>query len=324
VAFFDGNFTMARDAAIESLKLAGDSIIILNLLGKTFMRLSDHQSALKCFKKAQDLSPHNIERLCNIAEVQTELQDEKAAEDALDSAKALDPDNKIVKDAEVKIAIAKGDVTSAKTLVGEMESLSSLVAYMNNKAVAQAKCGFLDEAKETYSNTMTSIPDNQQEARLIVQYNLALTLVRASDFPDAKAALEEVLKVKKSKVWAKANSLLTRLKEAMDKGSELHLRQMSQPAPEAASSKDSSKNNSKEKNETTEGQSQLSTEEDNARLISMVEARKGDLCCYMIYNHPGGKDARTASLLAKAPRFQVRDAIEREESMGVERVNKSA
>jgi CheY-like chemotaxis protein len=327
-AFYTNNLQMARDAGIESLKLAGDSIIILNLLGKTFMRLADYPSALKCFKKAQDLAPNNIERLCNMAEVQTELGDAKAADEALDGAKALDPDNKAVAEAEVKIAIANGDVHAAKSVMSEMDSLGGIVAYMNNKAVAHSKCGLVAEAMEMYRNTMKSIPDEQQDIRVIVQYNLALGLVKAGDFPGAKIELDQILVHNQSKVWAKAKSLSQRLQSAMEKGSELQLRQV--PAADAA------------KNGAAPGPSpaagapaasaadgagsaaKLSTEEEHAQMIAMVEARRGDLCCYLIYNHPGGRDTRASSLLAKQPRFQHRDAVEREEAMGNERVNKAS
>jgi hypothetical protein len=56
----------------------------------------------------------------------------------------------------------------------------------------------------------------------------------------------------------------------------------------------------------------------------MVDAKRGDLCCYMVFHNPDGHDARSTSLLAKPPRFGRRDAIEREEALGADRAKQSA
>ena len=54
-------------------------------------------------------------------------------------------------------------------------------------------------------------------------------------------------------------------------------------------------------------------------LMARVEARRGELCCFLIFTAPDPRDARADSLFAKAPRFTPRTAIAREESHGVER-----
>ncbi len=311
-AFAQAHYTLARDYAVDSLKHSGDSTICLNLLGKCLMFLKNHEAALKCFKKAQELSPHNIERLCSIAEAETELGRHEHAEDALEHAKALDPDSKTVKEAEVKVAIAKGDTAAAQALMGEMESLNDLVAYMNNKAVAFARCGHTQDATDLYRKTVLSIPVARPEIRAIVQYNLALSFARSSELELAVKELEEVLKHKESKVTKKAASLHARLKSALEKNTEFKM-----IGEESASKPTADQANGADPNA-------LSSPSDHMSLMATIEARRGDICCFLIFNDPTRKDVRIESLFAKPPRFVGRDAIAREESMGVERLHKDA
>lgn len=307
-AFACNNYTVARDAAIDALKLAGDSVITLNILGKSFMYLKNPEAALKCFKKAQELSPNNIERLCSIAETETELGNPLAAEDALDHAKALDPDNKTVAEAEAKVALAKGDTSAAKKVMSQLENLSGLVAYMNNKAVAHAKCGFAEDAIQLYRKTMDSIPDDKPEIRTIVQYNLALGLARAGELDAAVKELEEVTKAKNPKVGKKAHSLKERLNAALAKGGDFKLQATANGGDAAVGSTPAA----------AEGAG-LGTAEEHRAMMSKIEAKRGDLCCFLVFTAPDPRDARADSLFAKPPRFQRRDAIAREESHGVER-----
>lgn len=311
-AYAKGDFVRARDAGVEALKTTGDSVLVLNLLGKTFMRLSSYEAAIKCFNKAQDLSPHNIERLCNIAEAQTDLGNTEAAQEALNIAKDLDPDAKAVADTQIKVAISSGNTGSAKKMMSELESLDNLVAYMNNKAVAYAKTGDAGGARELYKKTIDSIPEDRDETKAIVLYNLALAEVRASEIESANSILAQVLQLSKTRVTSKARSLKERLEKAINEGSEFKLK-----SEQVATSPSTDKSN------IDAGQTELVGEDDYRRLLASVEAKQGDLCCFLIYN-PTDKDARAEALLAKVPRFQLRNAIERNESMAAVRMAKES
>lgn len=310
-AFAKSDYTTARDAAIDALKHAGDSIIVLNLLGKAFMFLRQHEAALKCLKKAQAMSPHNIERLCSIAEVETELGNHAAAKDSIEDAKALDPDSTTVQEAEIKVAITKGDTETAQKLMGDMDSLSQLVGYMNNKAVAHAKCGYTQDAVDLYRKTVSSVPEDRGETKSIVLYNMALSFVRAGELDAAVKELDSVLQYKDSKVAKKASSLKARIKIALEKGAALTLYgEDHNPPPTPAAN-------------AAAPPSKEAVQEEQRQLLAPVLAKRGDLCCFLIFNNPGAPDARVASLLAKAPRFQRRDAIARDEGLGAERAAKS-
>jgi CheY-like chemotaxis protein len=321
VAFMKKDYKVAQKAGVEAIKMNGDSIILLNLLGKTFMNLNDYAGALRCFKKAQELSPNNIGRLCNIAESQMEVGDEEAAKETLEDADVLDPDNEQVAEGKVKVALAGGDTETARQVMQHLESLSGIISYMNNKAVAHSKCGFAEEAVEIYKNTIESVPKERNDVQTIVRYNLALALVRQSEFEMSVETLAEVLKDEGSKVFKKAKSLKDRLDKAIEKGESFELRAAEPPkiTPNTESEKPASDKESAEPEDTTV----LNSADDYAQMMAAVEARKGDLCCYMIYIMDKA-DESINQLLDKQPKFSKRDAIERNESFGAEMTNKSA
>ena len=312
IAFAKEDYSLARAAAFESLRLAGDTIILLNLLGKTFMKLADYQSALKCFNKAQKLSPRNVERLCDMAEVHTELGNDEEADDAIDEAGTLDPDSAKVEQTKINCAISKGDTAAAQKLMGEVESLSEIVAYMNNKAVAHAKCGLATEAIEVYQNTAASIPDNRADIRAIVLYNTALAQIRSNDYTAALASAELAAAVKGSKVNAKVRAIIKRLKKSIKDETTIEL--ATSDGGQEKSHKDSS----------SENNSELADESDYTALANQIEARPGDICCFLIYSAGPFGSPKAIQMGEKVPTFKRRDAISREESFGAEMANKAS
>jgi CheY-like chemotaxis protein len=316
LAFSADDFARCRDLGIEALRLSGDTILILNLLGKAFMRLSDFEAALKCFEKAQQMSPLNIERLCNIAEAQTELENETKAEEALQGATDIDPDSKQVEEAQIKKAVITGNLESARALMSQMESVSNVVGYMNNKAVALARCGKFDEGIQLYEKTVESIPENKLNIKPVVLYNMALAKVRGGDLDGAITILEQVLSAKTSRVHKKASSLLKKLKIASEKGTAVIL---------AGDDNDGGDSQAKA---SASGSENIKVGETNTKdlheyLLASVAPQRGDIGCYMIHN-PAAEDVSKANeLLKNMPRFQKRSAIERDESMGAERVAKT-
>ena len=68
------------------------------------------------------------------------------------------------------MAIAKGDTDAAQKIMGQLESLSNLVGYMNNKAVAHSRCGYTQNAIDLYRKTVKSIRPIVPEVRAIVLY----------------------------------------------------------------------------------------------------------------------------------------------------------
>ena len=308
LAYATNNVALARDMSVQALKASGENISVLNILAKSFMQLGDFANALKCFERAQKLSPMNIERLCMIAEAQVEVGEGDKAKEAMDKAGHLDPDAAQVQEASVKIAVFKGDVEIAKALMGELDNLSNVLSYMNNKAVASARCGKYEECIKLYEKTIDSVPDDRKDLRSIVRYNLGLAKVRGGDLEGSLKELDEAMKDPNSRVYKKAQSLHKRTKKALETGSDITIKDdekfVSATSPKTAS----------------EGATNEASIADlHEAIVASVEPRKGDICCYMIFTSLENHDPRVKTMLEKMPKFQRRKAIEREETLGVDR-----
>lgn len=300
MAFANSNYTAAKDLSIEALQLCGDSIIILNLLGKVFMKLNDFTSSLKCFEKAQNLSPMNISRLCEIAEASSESGDDAKFSENIEHAKQLDSGSPAIAEAEAKIAINHGNSSLAKKLMKNMESLDNVISYMNNKAVVLARSGRIDESTALYSKAFEAIPDERTEILGIVSYNTALAHIRGDDLSKSLDLLKKAIELGSAKMKAKADSLTKKVEFAIKRGDKLKLA---------------------ETQSETKMKTELSRSAADKRdlVISSIDANRGEICCHLIYFAKERSD-RVNKLLGKMPHFTPRKAIARDAALGVEKM----
>ncbi len=304
LSYFEADYEKARELAFGSLKNSGESIFVLNLLGKTMMQLRDIVTALKCFEKAQALAPLNLGRLCQIAVIHSDLGDTAKADQILEMVDELDPGSEKVKETKVKIAI-NADSEEARALMGQLKHAEHIVSYMNNLAVAMARCGKVEEGILQYRKTMKAIPDERADLLSAVQFNLALAHLRANDIPPAKEILME-LGIVESRVQAKAVHLLKRVKQAQATGTIIQFK-------ESSSSPLGTEPLKKEgEPETSAG----AAEEHEAKLgrnqavASAMLSRPGERCCFMLYQcleHP----PQVTKMMKENIRFMQRAAIKK-------------
>lgn len=301
IAYFERHYEKAKIFAIDALRRAGDSIMVLNLLGKVFVRLRDFGSALKCFEKAQTIAPMNIERLCIMAEVQSEIGDFDKAREVIGDAKKIDEENPRVTEAEAKVELNAGNTETAKKLLGQLEALDNVVSYMNNQAVTFARSGNIDKGIEQYTKTISSIPDDHGETKAIVTYNLALAYARVGKLTEAKQELE---KISQFKVLKKSKSLLAKVDQSITSGQPIAIHTESKPAEIIASAG------------LSDQEIAAQWKEGSARAA--LEIRRGEIGCYMIFIDQKADD-KMMKFLEKPLRFKSRDAIERDESRGADK-----
>ena len=308
------DYKKAKEHAIEAIKQSGDSVFTLNLLGKILVNLREFDLSLKCFQKAQTIAPQNIERICAIAEVQSELGNSAAAQEAIDKAKGIDSENDRVQEAEAKIAIDVKDVVRAKKIMGSLQAIERVVAAMNNSAVAMANCGMVGEGIDKYMVTMESIPDKRRDIKAIVLYNLSLAYVRNAVFLEARDTLTKCIELKEAKVFYKASALKKKVEKALETGGGIDLKQdlkvNAQP------------NKAKGETAAEEDNSEESVEVKVAREVTAaLQVNRGEIGCYLLYRAEK-VDPRALKLIEKMPRFTIRSAIEREESHGADKLFK--
>lgn len=306
VAYHEKKYAEARDLAVSSLKAEGDSIFILNLLGKILMQLGNFMASLQCFQKAQSLSPLNIERICAMADINNELGDKKESDSSLEEARDIDNNSNKILVTEAKIAATNGDSEKAKAIISQLDSLQTFVAYMNNKAVVFARCGRASEAIEIYQKAIASLPDGHADVRSTIQYNLGLAHVRQESVEEAIEALNKAIEVPNTKVYGKAKALHARLEKAHKLGKKITI----SPSSDAVTP------NHKEAHGSSNSQS--SEGKSDGELESTISATRGEICCYLLYQDNSDSEIAQA-LVANTPKFKPRKAIEREASMGFEK-----
>jgi DNA-binding NtrC family response regulator len=303
--FYENKFIEARDAGIIALKMSSDSIMLLNLLGKCFLKIGDYAASMKCFERAQMLSPMNIGRLCEIATVHSEAGKNEEAKSTLEQAAAQDKDSPSVIETSAKVAINSGNLSAAKEIMNQMDSLADVISYMNNRAVSLSKIGSHQDGVDLYKKTYDAVPEGRSEVKAIVKYNLALALIKQKNLIDAKTSLDETLSLGKTKVEKKAASLLERVEKAIKNSEDLKLKgNDNTPTQEA-------------------GSVEPTVREENIAIVEAVEKKAGDLGCYRIVKDLKPHESIEKMLQKKPPRFVPRDSIKRSEALGVDRVKAS-
>lgn len=299
-AFAKEQYDEARDLAIAAVKQSGESLFALNILGKCLMTLRQYESALKCFKKAQTISPMNIERLITMAEVQAELGETATAEASLNMAKDIDPESPVVAEGAARVAIASGSIMDAKTALASLESNLNLIRYLNNKAVAHAKCGFPKEGIEIYEKTLVAMPPREYELISIVHYNTALARVRSSDLVGAIRQLEILLATQKTRIHSKAASLKSRIEEALAQSKNFAI--LDSDAATASGNKDLALGASRPASSAS------------TLINGILEYRPGEYCCFLLFKSsvPDGPEIQKA--LRSELQFKPSKALERGET----------
>ena len=298
----ENKFSEARDAGIAALKMSTDSITLLSLLGKCFLRLGDYAASLKCFERAQMLSPMNIGRLCEIAAVHSEQGQAQEAKENLEKAKEQDPTSPEVTETAAKIALNGGDISEARAIMEKMESLADIISYMNNRAVALSKSGKSPEGIELYKKTFDSIPQDRNEVKAIVKYNLALAMIKQNSLMDAQNAINDALALGPTKIERKAHSLRERIGKSIRDGIDFKLK-TNDPSP----------------SQEIGSPNELAVKEENNASIEAIEKKAGDLGCYKIVKDTMPHELISKMLQKKQPRFMPRESIKRAETLGVDK-----
>lgn len=304
-AYYDGDYKKARELTVQAIATELEPVYLIGLLGKILMKLGDFEPALQCFEKAQMMSPHNIQRLCSIAEANMEANNPAAAEKAIEAAKTQDPNAPQITETEAKIAVDSGETDRARELMRNMSSLSKVISHMNNKAVALARAGNPESSYEVYAKTLESIPEERKEILAVVNYNLSLAYTRNNQLEKAMKQIEAVLKLGPTRVLKKASSLLKRLDIAKKKGIQIRL-------------KDGHADEKK-----TKGEGQDDDLVTQSEVMAAIKVKPGDLCIHRVYFDPASAKNEVANkLVAKVPHFKHRKAIERGATTGADKAPK--
>lgn len=292
-AYHEGRYEEASGYAIRALHVAGEDIMILNLLGKIYMRLRQFEQAQAFFGRANALSPNNIERLCDLAEARVESGQESGATEALGRAKSLDEHNDRVLETSAKVALVRGDTMLARASMVDLDSLSGIIGFMNNRAVALALTRQLKSSIELYERTLAAIPASMHDVKAIVCYNLALSLAKSGNSKAAEQCLQTAPKVKNGILAAKISSLTKKVRIAAKSGVPVTLNVSTDDATDAELMADP-----------------------GATIPVAVGVEPGTMRCHLVFQGTARLAPEVAMLISKVPHFGLRAAISRGKAGG--------
>jgi tetratricopeptide (TPR) repeat protein len=289
LAFYRGHYPTARNMALTVLKSGLASVEVLNLLGKTMMKLRDFESALCCLENAEVICPSNVKRICNIAETHLEMGQQKEFQETLEEARSIAPAAKEVAEVEIKGALVNGEGEKAHNLMKSLQSLLSIVSFTNNRAISLIRTDRFEEGLQLYNEALQAVPENRNEVLAILHYNQGLALARADRLEEARQQMDEAAALKSDKIKSKVASLKGRIQRAIESHQKLALSVSKENAPEAIST---------------------DPQKDYEELMMALKINPGDLCCHKIYfEYNVAPELREK--LEKPLRFKKRSSIQR-------------
>ncbi|MBP9706921.1 MAG: response regulator [Oligoflexales bacterium] len=312
IAYLEDDYKRAKYFAIEALKFSGESLFILNLLGKSMMKLGELDNALKCFEKAQLISPMNLIRLCSMAEVNAQLGNDEEANSLVESARELDEGAKSVQETSANVALVTGDNTTALKYIGQLESFKNIVAFLNNKAISLARSGNFNGSIELYENALSIFPKDQLD-QAIIYFNMGMAYLRADKYEDAKAVLEKACLAKSDKLASKAKNLTEKVATAIKKNTKLNFAASATSNGSTTEHLEAGPSNEQATEQNTEGKPEIADIYVTANFEE-IEQNTGNRWCHGLYSDAQNKNnSQCNKLLSSLPHFTFRAAIKKDD-----------
>jgi tetratricopeptide (TPR) repeat protein len=232
-AFFDfnsGNSEMARNKILKLTQYGALNHIGLSLLGKVLLKLGDFQEALKVMETANKMAPSTIDRLCDMADVYGGLGQESLLDNVIDKLKTSGSDLSRSNKTLAKHETARGNTEEAAKYIGANEEVASgVVAHMNNLGVAYAQASDLEASAKSYVDGLKTIIGKFPKLEALVQYNLALNLVRQGKLDKAMKILRSTVAKADGHLKAKAFSLYKKVKHSIETKQPLNIAVSNKP-----------------------------------------------------------------------------------------------
>lgn len=296
------NWESARDVGLLALKQGGDSLSMLNLVGKAMLKNQQFEDALKCFDRANSISSLNINRMLDVAEASLHAENHEKAEKAIENAEKIDKNDERVTIAKVKLKLEKGQTKAANKLMSSIASGRDIVSYMNGRAVSLAKSHRSDDAAELYTRTISALPEDWPDLVTSVAYNLALSYAREAKLTEAKDILAQIKHFKDQNIKYKVFSLRKRIKECITNKTKLEFKEVAiEKLAEAVSD-----------SEEEQSKNITSAVSPGTREIGLAtNLERGDLCCHLLYYPLCEIDKRVNKMIAEAATFRSRRSIDK-------------
>ena len=205
----------------DSLKLVDDElkkhpklISLLGAKGMLLMKMGRHEDALAFMEVADKHAPLNLDRMNKMAMAYLETKQVDKSVDKMRKLIAFHDDDPEVKFDMFSQLYDHGFDEHALALCKDTTSPKEVVRYYNNKGVALAKAGRIEDAIQEYKRCLKFYPTYKENYRIC--YNIALSQVNKKTRSSYEAALEYVDKcLALNKTFEKAINMKAAIEKAL-------------------------------------------------------------------------------------------------------------
>jgi tetratricopeptide (TPR) repeat protein len=170
------------------------SSLLQNSAGRLYDRLGRPEMASKHLEIADQLAPHNIGRLFNLASIYLRAKEPVKAAQKFRELVELSPEIPDLKFDAMKHILDAGFQKTATEFGQRFNPPADVMKHYNNKGVALSKAGKYVEALLEYENAIRLLPESKKNS--MIYYNMALAHIktdRPEKFRDAIACLSKSL-----------------------------------------------------------------------------------------------------------------------------------
>ena len=263
-ALIKRHYKKALTLISESLVLGNSSAGALTTMGRILLKLRDFRNASLFLERAQLVSPDGVQRLLDLSEAKLGQNDLEGAKSEIAKAAQIDPGNEWVLMADCQVEIERGETKAARNLLNSLQSGNEITAQMNNRAIALAQVGEVNDSISLYLKTLEALPPSWKSQIAKVTYNLGMAYARNGNYAQAEQMLRTVSGANDSLV-SRAGALAEKIKNALENNLKLNF----QPNDLEISSQDSDDS---------------TVELDVGEISARASFRPGELCLWGLFS----------------------------------------
>lgn len=177
----------------------------LHLLARCYLKQNQNEHAINALKRAQFVSPYNIERLAEMGDLFLDLERPKDARNAFEKILDFAPESKQGKLGKSTALLAMGELNEALHILKSSASSRELASVFNTTAILAIRQNKHESGMELYKTAANLINNNDRIlARLF--FNMGIGLAKWGKVPEAITAFEESAKLDPEFLPARKNA----------------------------------------------------------------------------------------------------------------------
>lgn len=269
-------YTDAIEVAKTAAKMAEvDSLDFVDLMARCHLGLGYDTSAAKLMTAASQISPQNVSRLCELANLNNHLGAPQNSEKILQAALHIDRSRPDVVESVSKWSLVIDNDDKVEKIMEHVQDKLKIIAHFNNRAVQLTQEHQNTQALKIYRLILKVVPQDQPELRARIEYNLALGLVKVGKFAQALQIISASNCKKFSTIHQKMESLKSRTEDALKEIQNMTITNQSSDATNGTSSANASTATLSIINELQILEALLQAEEDQALEPESTPEKKG-------------------------------------------------